>query len=75
MFYEIDFWLLKFKSPLLKPKLNLLNYIFFWILQHSYKSFNKHLPNEHDINVVLHTCVWQNWSFDMVFGSFDYDHT
>jgi len=53
--YKFDFLVLKFKSPLLKPKLNLLD--FFKILQHLYKSFNKNFLNQHDIKMTLYKYV------------------
>jgi hypothetical protein len=57
---------LKFKGPLLKPKLNLLNQIIiFLILQHSYKSFSTNFLDQHDIKVALHKYVWENWQ---IFG-------
>jgi hypothetical protein len=62
MQYKIHLLVLRFKSPLLKPKLK-LNWIFFEIIQNSYKSFNKKFFYQHDIKVALQKYVWQNWPY------------
>ncbi len=63
VFYKIDLLMLKFKSPLLKPKFNLLNQIIEKNLQRSYKSFSTNFFDQHDIKVTLHKYLWQNWHF------------
>jgi hypothetical protein len=35
--------------------------MFFGILQHSYKSFNKKFLDQNDIKVALHKYVWKDW--------------
>jgi hypothetical protein len=61
MFYKFDFWVLKFKSPLLKIKTQCIKlYIYFWTLQHSYKSFTTIFLDQHDIKITLHKHGWKH---------------
>jgi hypothetical protein len=63
-FYKTNLGVLKFKSPLLKPKLNLVNKMKIWkILQHSYKSFSTNFLDQYDIKMALHKYVWKFWQF------------
>jgi hypothetical protein len=75
MLYKIDFVVLKFKSCLLKPKLNLLKKKIEFFSIHI-----NHLAQIYLMNMTLmsYLCLSKLiifWSFDMVFGTFDCDHT
>jgi len=79
MLYKIDFGVFKFKSPLLKSKLNLLNKMI------SLDFFYIHINHLSQISLIKMTLKWRYiYLFEIIdnfsivehgFGSFDNDYT